>query len=206
MSVTPPTMSPEDALTDLKAGNERFVRGEHAATHERREEKDPPDPQKPKAIVLGCIDSRVPVELIFDQSFGDVFVARVAGNLVNDDMLGSMEFATAVAGASLIVVLGHTWCGAVMGALDDAELGHLTPLLGRVRPAIVACTKGGEPVASTNEDLLTRVIDENVRIGVRAIHERSRVIAEGVREGRIRVVGAVYELHTGRVRWLDDSN
>ncbi|GAB5497248.1 MAG: carbonic anhydrase family protein [Phycisphaerales bacterium] len=198
------SLTPAAVLADLKAGNERFVSGKPHPRDWIELAEATANGQHPKAVILGCIDSRVPVEVIFDQAIGDVFVARVAGNFVNNDILGSMEFATAIAGAKLVVVLGHTSCGAVMGALDDARLGHITGMLANIKPAIEKVRESGEEIASSNESLLNRVTDENVRQAVRDVKSRSDVMATAVSEDKLRVVGAVYELNTGRVRWLDE--
>lgn len=197
-------LTPELVLAELKAGNERFIREESVKQDWKALAKTTAKAQYPKAVVLGCIDSRVPVEIVFDQFIGDVFVARVAGNFVNDDILGSMEFGTAVAGSKLVVVLGHTSCGAVMGALDGAKLGHLTGLLEKIKPAIDAAVEGDEEIASTNESLLDRVTAENVRLNVKKVVEQSSVMAEAIERGDLKVVGAIYNLETGRVTWLDD--
>lgn len=197
-------LTPELVLSELKAGNERFIKDESIKQDWKALAKTTAKAQYPKAVVLGCIDSRVPVEIVFDQFIGDVFVARVAGNFVNDDILGSMEFGTAVAGSKLVVVLGHTSCGAVMGALDGAKLGHLTGLLAKIKPAIDASVEGDEEIASTNESLLDRVTAENVRLNVKKVVEQSSVMAEAIERGDLKVVGAIYNLETGRVTWLDD--
>ncbi len=197
-------LTPELVLAELKAGNERFIKEESIKQDWKALAKTTAKAQYPKAVVLGCIDSRVPVEIVFDQFIGDVFVARVAGNIVNDDILGSMEFGTTVAGSKLVVVLGHTSCGAVMGALDGAKLGYLTGLLEKVRPAIDASVEGDEEIASTNESLLDRVTAENVRLNVKKVVEQSSVMAEAIERGDLKVVGAIYNLETGRVTWLDD--
>lgn len=193
-------MTPDAVFADLKAGNERFVAGKNtnqdwlaqAATTAA-------DGQSPKAIVLSCLDSRVPPEIIFDQGIGDIFVGRVAGNFENTDMLGSMEFGTAVAGSKLIVVLGHTSCGAVMGTMDKAELGNLTATLANIVPA----THVAPDAPASDADALARVTEENVRITMRDITSRSPVLAERVNSGQLKVVGGVYDLATGEVNWID---
>jgi Carbonic anhydrase len=193
-------MTPDAVLADLKAGNARFVAGKNteqnwlsqAATTAR-------DGQYPKAIVLSCLDSRVPPEIVFDQGIGDIFVGRVAGNFENTDMLGSMEFGTAAAGAKLIVVLGHTACGAVKGTMDNAQLGNLTATLENIKPATAVAP--GAP--SSDKAALARVTEENVRITMRDILSRSPVLAERVSNGQLKIVGGVYDLATGRVNWID---
>ncbi len=194
-------LTPDAVLADLKAGNERFVANRGMDRNWLGQARATASGQYPKAIVLGCLDSRVPPELVFDQGIGDIFVGRVAGNFENQDLVGSMEFGTAVAGSKLIVVLGHTSCGAVMGAIDRAQLGNLTAMLANIEPAVAST--GGER-ASSNKDFVRRVTEENVRRTVRDIQSRSEVISGLVSEGKLRVVGAVYELESGRVRWLDN--
>lgn len=197
------SMTPDMVLAELKAGNERFVRNQLTEQQWLAQAEATASGQFPKAIVLGCLDSRVPPEVVFDQGIGDIFVGRVAGNFANEDLIGSMEFGTKLAGARLIVVLGHTHCGAVMGAIDGAEMGNLTQTLSNIKPAIaeVSYTQGER--TSANEDFVMRVTEANVRRTVREIKGRSQVISDLVRQGDLRVVGAVYELESGRVRWLD---
>ena len=196
-------LTPDAVLADLKAGNARFVADELTPHDWLGQAAITAKGQYPKAVFLGCIDSRVPVEVVFDQAIGDIFVARVAGNFVNEDILGSMEFGTAVAGSKLVVVLGHTSCGAVKGAIDGAELGHLTGLLAKIHPAIETAVQPDEDVSSANASLVSRVTDENVRHAVREIVGQSSVMREAVERGDLKVVGAVYDIATGKVRWLD---
>jgi len=169
------------------------------------------DGQYPFAAVLGCIDSRVPVEMVFDQGFGDIFTVRVAGNIVNPDVLGSLEFACAVAGAKAIVVMGHTSCGAVAGAIQGIRLGHLTELVGKIRPAvdevraeIVAAGGDASPQSTGAEDSVfaNRVEEAHVRHMVTAIRERSSVLAKMEERGEIAIVGTMYDLATREVRFL----
>ena len=196
-------LTPDAVLADLKAGNERFVRGEARTAPTVREAEQTAAGQYPKAIVLGCLDSRVPPEVIFDQGIGDIFVGRVAGNFENQDLLGSMEFGTKAAGAKVIVVLGHTACGAIKGAIDRVELGNLTNMVANIEPAVQAVPVGAAGRTSADHDYVDRVAEANVRQTVADIVERSPVLAELVRTGQIRVVGAMYDLASGRVRWLD---
>ena len=192
-------MTPDAVLADLKAGNKRFVAGNSTQQDWLAQaETTAREGQFPKAIVLSCLDSRVPPEIVFDQAIGDIFVGRVAGNFENIDMLGSMEFGTKVAGSKLIVVLGHTACGAVKGAIAGAELGNLTATLDNIEPAVEA-TQGDKSSA----DYEQRVIVENVRQTVRDIQGRSPVLTELVESGQLKVVGAWYDLATGKVHWID---
>jgi carbonic anhydrase len=157
--------------------------------------------QYPTTAVLGCIDSRAPAELIFDAGIGDTFNARIAGNVVNDDLLGSLEFACAVAGAKVVLVLGHTACGAIKGAIDDVEMGNLTGLLARVKPAITATTFTGEKT-SKNAAYVDAVAQTNVRLGLDNVRRRSPILADLEKKGTIQIVGAMYDLATGTVQFL----
>ncbi len=194
------SMTPDDVLADLKAGNDRFVSGDTRGYDYLTQAELTASGQYPKAIVLGCLDSRVPPEIVFDQGIGDIFVGRVAGNFENIDMLGSMEFGTVVAGSKLIVVLGHESCGAVKGAIDQAELGNLTATL-----ANIDVNTSGVPGerSSKNTALVESVTKANVKQTVRDIQLRSPVLADLVRKGELKVVGAMYDLDTGRVTWMD---
>lgn len=197
-------MTPAQALADLKAGNERFVASKTTDRNWIAEaEYTAENGQYPKAIILSCLDSRVPVEVVFDQGIGDVFVGRVAGNFENTDMVGSFEFGTAVAGSKLIVVLGHTSCGAVKGAIQRAELGNLTATLANIRPAVDAAHRALPGVSKDDPEFVQRVVEENVRMTVNDIMESSAVITGLVEKGDLKVVGAWYDLETGKVHWLD---
>jgi carbonic anhydrase len=197
-------MTPAQVVADLKAGNERFVAGRTTSQDWLSQARTTAaEGQYPKAIVLSCLDSRVPPEVVFDQGIGDIFVGRVAGNFENVDMLGSMEFGTAVAGAKAIVVLGHTACGAVKGAMDNAELGNLTATLENIRPAINAAIPAGTQVSSKNAQQLDVVTAENVRQTMRDITARSPVLAQRVASGELAIVGGVYDLATGRITWVN---
>ncbi|QDU71115.1 carbonic anhydrase [Mucisphaera calidilacus] len=184
-------MKAEQVLEELRRGNERFREGRMVTRDYASEGKAAVAGQSPGAVVLSCMDSRVPVEAIFDQGIGDVFVLRVAGNVVNADVLGSLEFATRVVKTHLVVVLGHTDCGAVKGAIAGVELGHLTGLLERLGPAV---EEGGGDVDA--------VIEANVRRMMAAITRESGVVGELVERGEVVVVGGVYDLATRAVRWL----
>jgi len=197
------TMTPKMALELLKEGNKRFVaknlieRDHELHIHETK------DSQHPFAIVLGCIDSRVMPELIFDQGIGDLFIARVAGNIVNEDILGSMEYACAVTGSRLVVVLGHTSCGAVKGAIDDVRLGNLTSLLEHLKPAIEkTATDRNEERSSKNYTFVDNVALKNVELTIKDIKYRSPVLMELYRKKEIDIVGAMYDHRTGKVRFL----
>jgi carbonic anhydrase len=196
-------LTPRDVLVDLKAGNERFAAGRSTQQDWLAQaEQTARDGQHPKAIVLSCLDSRVPVEIVFDQGIGDVFVGRVAGNFENTDLLGSKEFGVAAAGAKLIVVLGHTSCGAVKGAIDNAELGNLTATLENIRPAVAAAGEMAE-MTSANDAWVARVTEANVRQTVADITARSEVLRGLVERGDLMVVGGVYDIATGEIDWLE---
>jgi carbonic anhydrase len=194
-------MTPEQVLEALKQGNERFRTGRLACRDYRDQQRVSAAGQFPAAVVLGCIDSRAPAEIIFDTGIGDTFSARVAGNVVNDDLLGSLEFACAVAGAKVLLVFGHTACGAIKGAIDDVDLGNLTGLLARIKPAISATTFSGDK-SSKNPAYVDAVARTNVVIGLEAIRRRSPILAELERKKSIQIVGAMYDLATGAVEVL----
>lgn len=191
------------ALRLLEEGNERFVAGDMLERDYAAQVAQTAAGQYPFAIVLGCVDSRVPPELVFDQGIGDVFSARVAGNFVNADLLGSMEFATAVAGAKLVVVLGHTDCGAVKGACDHVELGNLTHTLSNIAPAAYAVTDVEGPRDASNKAFVNAVAHTNVEMNVANVVERSAVIRELVERGDVMVVGAMHDVATGHVTFFD---
>jgi len=193
-------VTPDAALKRLQEGNARFVAGETIHCDLRQQVRETAKGQAPFAAVVGCIDSRVPPELVFDQRIGDIFAARVAGNIVNDDILGSLEFATQLAGSSLIVVLGHTECGAIKGAVDDAKLGHLTGLLAQIRPSLAALKYEGVP-SSRDKALVQRVAERNVQDTV-ARTARAPVLAARVQAGQLKVVGAMHDVATGASRWM----
>ncbi len=192
-------VTPDAALTLLADGNARFVAG----TPVRRDYSDQiratAAGQYPFAVVLGCIDSRVPIETVFDQGIGDIFAARVAGNIVNTELLGSMEFACQLAGSKLVVVLGHTSCGAVKGAISSARLGNLTQLVQKIEPAVEA--NDGERDVD-NADYVDGVAEENVRMVMAEIRRESPVLAAMEEEGTIRIVGGMYDVSTGVVRFI----
>ena len=193
--------SPADALARLKAGNERFVGGHSVNCDLVKQAKETAGGQAPFAAVVGCIDSRVPPELVFDQRIGDIFCARVAGNFVNTDIIGSLEFATNLAGARAIVVLGHNECGAVKGAIDNAKLGNLTATLANIRPAVKAAKASGERT-SKNAGFVQAVAETNVRMAVAALTAKSKVMKQLVAAGDLQIVGAMHDLASGRVTFL----
>ena len=197
-------MTPDEVLSELKAGNKRFVTGEPEAPNVAGRIEAGAKGQYPMAVVLSCLDSRVPVEQVFDQGIGDLFVGRVAGNVENVDQLGSMEFATKLAGSKLIVVLGHSSCGAVKGACDGAEMGNLTELLAKIKPAIDAVEGHDGNRNSSNAEFVAEVVEQNVRQTVADIRSNSEVLADLEKEGAIRIVGGLYDLASGKVTFLED--
>ncbi len=197
-------LTPQTALEALTEGNKRFLSQSPAERSVIEQVRATATGQYPFACVLSCIDSRVPVEMVFDQGVGDLFSARIAGNFVNDDILGSMEFACKLAGSKVIMVLGHTSCGGVKGACDNAELGLLTQMLGKIKPAVDAvATAPGTDRSSKNTEFVNRVAAENVRMNVKAIPQRSAVLKELVDSGELIVVGAMYNVASGEVTMVD---
>lgn len=196
-------LTPQDALELLKEGNARFRENVKAQRDLMQQVSETSDGQWPIAVVLSCIDSRTSAELIFDQGIGDIFSARVAGNFVNDDILGSMEFACKVAGAKLVVVLGHSHCGAVKGACDNVELGLLTRMLENLKPAVdaVAAPAAAADRTSANPDFVADVARENVLRSVAGVTSRSEVLREMAESGSIQIVGGMHDLASGAVEF-----
>lgn len=194
-------MTADQVVAELKKGNERFRTGTMTPRDYRDQRRTSAAGQFPSAAVLGCIDSRAPAELVFDAGIGDTFNARIAGNVVNDDLLGSLEFACAVAGAKVLLLLGHTACGAIKGAIDDVEMGNLTGLLARVKPAVTATTFAGER-SSKNAAYVDAVARTNVLIGLDNIRRRSPILENLEKKNTIQIVGAMYDLATGTVEFL----
>lgn len=202
---TQATMTPEKSLQFLKEGNRRFQDNLKANRSLLEQVYDTSEGQFPFATILSCIDSRVSSELIFDQGLGDIFSARVAGNFVNDDILGSMEFASKLAGTKLIVVLGHTACGAVKGACDDAKLGKLTGMLEKIKPAVKA-VKLPEDASlrnSSNIEFVNNVAVKNVKLTIDKILADSDVLAEMKKNGEINIIGGMYDIHSGAVTFYE---
>ncbi|MBT8295604.1 MAG: carbonic anhydrase [Gramella sp.] len=194
-------LSPDSVLQDLMAGNERFTEKKmHERDYASQIEKTSGG-QWPQAVVLGCIDSRVAVETVFDQGIGDIFVARVAGNFENTDILGSMEYSCKVAGSKLVLVLGHEGCGAVKAACDNVELGNITHLLSNIKPAVEATKTDGER-NSNNDTFVANVVENNVKLTMDRIREKSPILKEMEENGEIKFVGGVYSISTGKVSLL----
>jgi len=194
-------MTPAQVIDELKKGNERFRAGKMLPHDYRNQQRASAAGQYPAAVVLGCVDSRAPAEVVFDVGIGDTFNARIAGNVVNDDLLGSMEFACAVAGAKLVLLFGHTACGAIKGAIDDVEMGNLTGLLARIKQAISATTFSGEK-SSKNAAYVDAVARTNVRLGIDNVRRRSPILADLEKKNSIQIAGGMYDLATGAVEFI----
>ena len=195
-------LTPDMVIQMLKEGNERFMKNDLTARDHSAQVRKSTLAQYPKAIVLSCVDSRVPVEDVFDRGIGDIFVARVAGNFVNEDILGSMEFATKVSGSKLILVMGHEHCGAVKAAVDDVKLGNITPMLEKIKPAVEAVEYAGERT-SGNAEFVHMVCESNVMNTIAQIRKDSPIISEMEANGEIKIVGAVYDMDNGQVTFLN---
>ncbi len=197
-------MSPRKALQFLQEGNTRFINNLKANRNLLEQANETRDGQWPFATILSCIDSRTSAELVFDQGLGDIFSVRIAGNIVNTDILGSMEFACKVANSKLIVVLGHSKCGAVKGACDHIEMGNLTELLSKIQPAVYEEKETTENRSSKNGEFVENVAQINVKRSVKNIIERSFVLEQMLENGEIGVVGAMHDIETGLVTFYDD--
>ncbi len=204
---TQSTTTPLKALEFLKEGNERFVRNLKANRDLLAQANETRNGQFPFAVILSCIDSRTSAELIFDQGLGDVFSIRIAGNVVNTDIIGSLEFACKVAGSKLIVVLGHTKCGAIKGACDHVEMGNLTELLSKIQPAVhqEVETTNPEKRTSKNYEFVENVADLNVKNSVKSIINRSFILSQMIEKGEIAIIGGKHHLDTGKVEFFDDT-
>jgi carbonic anhydrase len=194
-------MTPDEIIAVMKKGNDRFRRGERKNRDYLREQRASASGQYPAAVLLSCIDSRAPAEVIMDLGIGDIFNCRVAGNVANEDILGSMEFACKLAGAKVVLVMGHTACGAIKGAIDNAQLGNLTGLLAKVQPAVQATSYSGERSAS-NYSFVDAVARKNVELTLASIRRDSPVLAELAANGSIKMIGAMYNIATGTVEFL----
>ncbi|MDB9858823.1 carbonic anhydrase family protein [Flavobacteriaceae bacterium] len=201
---TQEAMSPDAALQALKDGNKRFITSTQVSRDLMQQVADTSTGQYPFATILHCIDSRVSAELVFDQGIGDLFSIRIAGNFVNEDILGSMEFATKLAGTKVVVILGHTACGAVKGACDHAKLGNLTGMLEKIAPAVTAVTEPSDAAlrTSSNIDFVNRVAVKNVHMAIDNLRAMSPVLKEMEAAGEIKVVGAMYHIENGQVDFL----
>lgn len=192
-------LTPETALQILKDGNKRFLNNLKANRNLLQQVNETSTGQFPFATILSCIDSRTSAELIFDQGLGDVFSIRIAGNILNEDILGSMEFATKVVGTKIILVLGHTKCGAIVGACNHVELGNLTALLNKVQPAILQEKNTTDNRTGSNPSFVKNVTENNVHLTIERIRKESPIIAELEQQGDIKIVGGMYDVETGEV-------
>ena len=194
--------APDDAIARLRAGNERFTAGKSVNCDLMAQVKQTASSQSPYAAIVGCIDSRVPPELVFDQRIGDVFCARVAGNFVNTDIIGSLEYSTKVVGAKAIVVLGHNSCGAIKSAIDNVKLGNITALLKNFQPALATLSKADGRPDSHNGPLVQKVAEANARLTAASLTKRSPIIKALVDDGQLKIVAAMHDITTGKVTWL----
>ena len=195
-------LTPAQVLAALRRGNERFASGKPEPRDMLHDQQTTAGGQFPHAVLLSCIDSRAPAEFVFDAGIGDLFNARIAGNIADHDLVGSMEFACAAAGAKLVLVMGHTRCGAVKGACDHVQLGNLTGLLDKIQPAVEAVRNVPGERNSTNSKFVEAVSEANVRLTVARIRELSPILRDLERAGKIQIVGCLYDLGTGRVQFL----
>lgn len=195
--------SPQQIIREMADGNERFINNRLTSRDYQAQVKATAGGQYPEAIVISCVDSRVPVEKVFDKGVGDIFVARVAGNFVNEDILGSAEFATAVAGSKVVVIMGHEACGAVKAAIDGVEMGNITAMLDKIEPAVDMSENFNGEQSSSNNEYVTEVVNNNVRNTIAEMRENSPIIAELERNGDVVIAGAFYDLDTGKVTFLD---
>lgn len=197
-------LTPDMALEILKEGNQRFVNNLKANRNLLQQVNETADGQFPFATILSCIDSRTSAELIFDQGLGDIFSIRIAGNILNEDILGSMEFATKVVGTKIIVVLGHSRCGAIVGACNHVEMGNLTTLLKKIQPAIEAETATQDQRDGSNTNFVNNVTSLNVTLNIERIRKESPIIAELEKQGAIKIIGGVYNVESGEVSFFQD--
>jgi len=191
-------ITPADALNRLIEGNKRFTQNAQAKRDLQEQVIDTSTGQFPFAAILSCIDSRVPAEIVFDQGIGDVFSARVAGNIVNEDILGSIEYACKVAGSKLVVVMGHSKCGSVTAACKDVKLGNITALLSKIKPAVEVYNKGVE----MDEETIEKVAVQNVQVSIDQMRKESAILSEMEKEGQIKIVGAIYDVSNGQVAFI----
>lgn len=196
-------LTPDTVLAILKKGNEDFVSDALTVRNNSARIREAALGQHPKAVILSCLDSRVPVEDVFHRGIGDLFVARVAGNIVNEDILGSLEYACKVSGSKVIVVLGHEYCGAIKAAIDDVKLGNITALLSKIRPVVVADTQFKGEKTTKNKAYVDHVCLENVKFSIHNIREKSPILKEMEAKAEIKIVGGIYKMETGKVEFFE---
>jgi len=195
-------LTPKDAHRILQEGNKRFVQNVKAQRNLKDQVFETSKGQYPFAVILSCIDSRVPAELVFDQGIGDIFSVRIAGNIINEDVLGSMEYSCKIAGSKILVVMGHTKCGAVNAACHNVKLGNVTPLLKKIKPAIDKVRKNEKEMS---EDSIEKVASLNVKLSIERTRKESPVLAELEKNGNIEIVGAIYAVHSGEIKFFKDK-
>lgn len=195
-------LTPDIVIQRLKEGNKRYMDNDLTLRDHSSLVRDAAGGQYPKAVILSCLDSRVPVEDVFDKGIGDLFVGRVAGNFVNEDLLGSMEFGCKVSGAKLILVLGHESCGAIKSAIDDVKLGNITAMLAKIKPAVAKSQDFSGEKTAKNDDFVEYVAKNNVQLTIENIKSRSSILKEMADKGEIKIIGAYYDLHSGEVIFL----
>ncbi len=200
---TQTNLTPDLAFEILKEGNDRFVKNLKANRNLLQQVNETKEGQFPFATILSCMDSRTSAELIFDQGLGDIFSIRIAGNVLNDDILGSMEFATKVVGTKIILVLGHTRCGAIVGACNHVELGHLSGVLHKIKPAIDAETSINENRTGSNPEFVYKVTETNVHLTIAQIQKQSPIIRDLIENGKVKIVGGMYNVENGRVTFFE---
>ncbi|MDA6071042.1 carbonic anhydrase family protein [Flavobacterium sp. AC] len=200
---TQSNLTPTAALDFLKLGNERFVNNLKANRNLLQQVNETSNGQFPFATILSCIDSRTSAELIFDQGLGDIFSIRIAGNILNEDILGSMEFATKMAGTKVLIILGHTNCGAITGACNHVEMGNLTTLLHKIQPAILNEKTTKENRDGSNADFVKNVTEINVHLTIERVRKESPIIAELEQQEKIKIIGALYDVETGKVKFYE---
>lgn len=198
------SLTPGKAIELLREGNKRFVNNLKVNRNLLQQVNETSGGQYPLAVVLSCIDSRTSAELIFDQGLGDIFSVRIAGNIINEDILGSMEFACKVAGAKALVVLGHSKCGAVKGACDHVEMGNLTNLLSKLQPAVYAEKTVTTDRTSANDDFVEKVATLNVKMAMHQIHDKSTILNDMIQKGEIAIIGGMYNVETGVVDFYEE--
>ncbi len=198
------SLTPAKAIDLLKEGNKRFVNNLKVNRNLLQQVNETSGGQYPLAVVLSCIDSRTSAELIFDQGLGDIFSVRIAGNIINEDILGSMEFACKVAGAKALVVLGHSKCGAVKGACDHVEMGNLTNLLSKLQPAVYAEKTVTTDRSSANDEFVEKVATLNVKMAMHQIHDKSTILNDMILKGEIAIIGGMYNVETGVVEFYEE--
>lgn len=199
------TKTPEKVLQGLKEGNQRFVEGKLKNRDLLAQANASASAQHPVAVILNCMDARTPPEIVFDQGIGDVFALRIAGNIQNEDILGSFEFGTKLVGAQLIAVIGHTNCGAMRGACQQAKLGHLTGLLKKIQPAVAQAAKEKKEIDCSNQVFIDQVAKNNVLLVIKQIQSNSPVLSKLIQEGKLGIVGGIQDLSTGKVTFFDEK-